>query len=119
MSWYLFIDDERNPMDVFWMDGPAAALYFYEDWYIARNILEVRELLANFGMPIFISFDHDLGANEPTGYDIAKELVEFDLEPRYNLKFPEDFAYVVHSKNPVGKQNIVSYLDNYFKQRNM
>jgi hypothetical protein len=42
---------------------------------------------------------------EKTGYDCAKWLVEYCVE--HGLKFPE---YVVHSMNPVGKENILSYV---------
>ena len=115
MTWNLFIDDERNPMDVKWLSYDLTARYRNDDWLIARNIAEVSELICQFGMPSFISFDHDLGNNEPTGYDIAKELVEIDLN--LNFKFPNNFDFAVHSKNPVGKANIEAYMRNYFKQR--
>ena len=74
-----------------------------------------------YGMPNFISFDHDLGKNEPTGYDIAKWLVEVDMGRNKKIldraAFHPDFDFYVHSKNPVGKANIEAYLNNYFKMK--
>jgi hypothetical protein len=46
----------------------------------------------------FISFDHDLGENVPTGHDFAKWLVECHLDGKH--LFPETFSYAVHSANP-------------------
>lgn len=106
MTWNLFIDDERIPPN----DG--------RKWVICRNHFEVFERLFDYGMPAYISFDHDLGANVWSGHDIAKELVDIDMktiDPRY--KFPDDFDFYVHSQNPVGKTNIEMYLNNYLKQK--
>lgn len=106
MSWSLFIDDERFPGNGFPDDNV----------YIARNMFAVRELIRTLGsMPSFISFDHDLGENQPTGYDIAKYLVDVDIQGIY--KFPDGFDYHVHSQNPVGKRNIEQYLNRYFEIR--
>ena len=104
MTWNLFIDDERYPSDT---DGI--------DWDIARNIAQVRKLVSLKGMPQHISFDHDLGKDEPTGYDIVKWLVELDMDGSYH--FGKDFSFYVHSQNLVGKKNIEAYLENYFKIR--
>lgn len=74
------------------------------------------------GLPDFISFDHDLAdehyedildfgiANyesytEKTGYECAKWLVDYCID--HKIPLPE---YAVHSDNPVGSANIISYL---------
>jgi hypothetical protein len=102
MTWNLFIDDERFPPD----DG--------REWVIARNDFEVYyEIAKRNQFPVYISFDHDLGDGEATGYDIAKELVSRDMEPNSWVTIPEDFAFYVHSQNPIGKANIEHYLNNY------
>ena len=105
MTWKLFIDDERYPPN----DGT--------DWKIARNLYEMRHLLIENGSPDFISFDHDLGDGTPTGFDIAKQLVEWDMVG-YNFRFSDNFEYYVHSQNPVGKANIEGYINGYLKQKN-
>lgn len=113
MSWKLFIDDERDPLDVKWGSWQDQALYRDTDWIIARDLPEVTEIILSLGMPEMISFDHDLGYNKATGYDIAKMLVELVMDSCDKYQFSENFQYMVHSKNPVGAQNIKSYLDNF------
>ena len=109
MTYSLFIDDERFPPD----NGQA--------WQIARNLAEVASIIEEFGPPHFISFDHDLGEKEPTGYDIAKKLVAGDLGELNGTEFekglPKDFSFYVHSQNPVGAVNIRTLLDNYLRFR--
>jgi len=50
-----------------------------------------------------------------SGYDIAKWLVEMDIAGKYLI--PEDFEFNVHSANPIGKENIETYLNNYLEFR--
>jgi hypothetical protein len=107
----MFIDDERTPDDVFWIDRDV---YDNKEWVICRNSHEVNVCIKHNGMPSFISFDHDLGENEDTGYDIAKSLVDLDMDNK--AKFSPEFGYVVHSKNPIGSSNIKNYLDDYLKK---
>lgn len=71
---------------------------------------EAVKYISAAGWPDFISFDHDLGADEPTGYDFAKWLVEQDLE---HETLPKGFKFDVHSQNPVGAENITKLLNNY------
>jgi hypothetical protein len=113
MTYRLFIDDERFPPN----DN--------QSWEIARDFGEVSEVLARRGAPEFMSFDHDLGDHTPSGFDIAKALVEGDMSarsqtdprgPAFNFTFPEGFSFYVHSQNPIGKRNIQSYLEGYLKQ---
>ncbi|KAJ31750.1 cyclic-phosphate processing receiver domain-containing protein [Sulfitobacter pontiacus] len=110
MSYPLFIDDERDP--------PADR----QQWRIGRNLREVALIIKELGPPNFISFDHDLGENEPTGYDIAKKLVAGDLGELAGNDFerglPTDFSFYVHSQNPVGAENIRTLLVNYLTFRN-
>lgn len=93
MSYYLFLDDERHPVDQ--TNGVIVV--------IARTVAEAQAAVASLGVPSFVSFDHDLGVNEPTGYDFAKWLVDQHLDGTLDLK---DFSFYVHSMNPVGAKNI-------------
>lgn len=102
MTYNMFIDDERYPPN----DDTRM-------WVICRNLYDVEWYVMTYGMPSFISFDHDLGEDQPTGYDIAKMLVEYDSVG--NTKFVSGFNFYVHSQNPIGAKNIKSYLDNYFE----
>lgn len=101
MTWKLFIDDERYPPD----DGT--------EYVICRNLNDVKREIENRGMPMFITFDHDLGEDEPTGYDIVKHLCELDMDNIHT--FPDDFDFYVHSQNVSGAENIRCYMNNYLK----
>lgn len=107
MTWNLFIDDERFP--------PYSE---NTEWYIARNADEVYTYVTTFGMPEFISFDHDLGEGEKTGHDIAKMLIQHDMDTQYeDEKFSKSFDFYVHSQNPVGRNNIIGVLNSYLNQK--
>lgn len=115
--WNLFIDDERNLEDVTWAPWQIREKYRNGGWVVVRSFGEALVAFAQRGFPSFISFDHDLGDNEKTGYDVAKFLVDADIKFRDGdtYKFPSNFDYYVHSKNPIGKANIEGLLDGYFK----
>lgn len=113
MTYSLFIDDERDPIDVAWGTWQERELYRTGDWLIARNWTEVLELVITFGMPNLISFDHDLGDNTLNGYEIAKRLCDLIMDAKYELS--SDFRFLVHSKNPVGAENIRCYMENFLK----
>lgn len=72
--------------------------------------------MLNRGCPTFISFDHDLGPDEKTGYDLAKWLVERDLDSN-GAFIPATFEFYVHSQNPVGAANIRNYLQRYLEYK--
>ncbi len=118
----LFLDDERSLHHVTWVSLPIT-----RPWLIVRNFEEFKSAISTYGIPEFISWDHDLGpasmahgaktlwqefdysqVNEKTGMDCAKWLVEYCLDN--NLKLPQ---YEVHSMNPCGAQNIRGLLDNF------
>lgn len=130
MSYKLFLDDIRNPIDcIGYMHqriGPRNPIYLEQDWVVVRNYDDFVKVIKERGLPQFVSFDHDLGEdlagyyvdhglfskraarrmkrNIKSGYDCAKWLVE---ECMKELKLPE---YAVHSMNPAGTENILSLL---------
>ncbi len=105
----LFIDDERYPP----RDG--------RPWRVARTSSDVETILFFYGPPLHVSFDHDLGDGEPTGHEIAKAMVEGDMDENqhsgYAVGLHEDFTYYVHSQNPIGKSNIEGLLDSYLRHK--
>lgn len=130
----LFLDDIRIPKDsIGLVPSNFNKFYFEDNWVIVRNFFEFCNHIQKFGLPDFISFDHDLADDhyndlfsdenwfkddgdvvlkydsykEKTGYECAKWLVDWCLEN--SEKLPD---YIVHSANPVGKKNIESYLNN-------
>lgn len=103
MAYKLFLDDERFPAT--------------EDWKIARNFHEAVAIMEEFGCPLYISFDHDLGighdGEEKTGKHVADWMVEQELNSGHF--FPEGFAFYVHSQNSVGAKNIETYLGQFLE----
>jgi hypothetical protein len=87
----LWIDDIRTP-------NPP------EVWIIARNYREATCILECFepGLISEISFDHDLGLDSKSGYDIVCWIEEKIVTGEWTF-VPK---MVVHSANPVGRANI-------------
>jgi len=112
MTYRLFIDDERDPVNVTWGSAEDQLLYRDGEWLIARNWYEVLELVVSLGFPKMISFDHDLGDGEITGYEIAQKLSNMVMD---GVEMPSGFEFRVHSKNPPGAENIRRYMENFLK----
>lgn len=123
-KYYLFLDDMRNPEDVF---AYTHEQIYLVGWVVVRSYDEFVNCILTKGMPSLISFDHDLAdvhygvqdhldkdyydtISEKTGYHCAKWLVDFCIDNK--LKLPD---YMVHSWNTSGKTNILSLLNNYKK----
>lgn len=125
----LFLDDIRHNYDALEMLNYE----IYKDkWHIVRNYDEFIKYITKNGLPDIISFDHDLADahytpkeywtdyhkskeyqdslvyEEKTGLDCAKWLINYCLDK--NLKLPK---YLVHSANPVGRDNIFYQLRNF------
>ena len=121
----LFLDDERIPADVTWVDIGAGP------WHVVRSFNQAVTWVLEHGFPDVISFDHDLGyelydtnadgivividsTEAKSGYDFAKWLVEHDLDTG---NMPAGFAFTVHSMNPIGAENIRSLLAKYISSK--
>lgn len=105
MTYRLFLDDERLPAE---RSG---------EWVVARTYAAAVDVVSQRGLPCYISFDHDLGVEDdgreaPTGYDFAKWLGDYILDHRPDVS---QFAWYVHSQNPIGAQNIDRYLGNLIR----
>lgn len=105
-SWKLYLDDIRSPKD--------------PTFVVSRSVEDAKKFVETCGMPNFISFDHDLGIDMKgnvlsSGYDLAKWLVEMDMDGIY--VFPNDFAFDVHSMNPVGSKNIRDFMNGYLEYK--
>lgn len=130
---YLFLDDERIPLDVSWTALPLDIKWDATAWDIVRSYTQFIEYITYNGLPDFVSFDHDLADQhykdffrakddnqdlaydmyeEKTGYDCVKWLVGYCI--KHNLDFP---VYAVHSMNPIGKDNIIGLVNSYNKHR--
>ena len=100
-DWALFLDDERYPLN----DA--------RNWHIARNLNEAFDLMDDYGIPIHMSLDHDLGEGQRTGMDFVNLFIEDMIEQ--DLEFPPGFSFYVHSQNPVGAENMRSKLSAFFE----
>ena len=103
----IYLDDERVPKTD-------------KDWVIIRDAESLINLIISLGtLPDHISFDHDLGENVKTGYDVVKA-IEYHI--LYELiDWNPKFTFTVHSANTVGAKNIQTRLDNlinYIKKNN-
>jgi len=104
----IFIDDERDPPEGEWL--------VFRDMITFMQYLDEEMAKETYMLPEFISFDHDLGEYQPTGFDIAKKLVEIDMDGL--MEFIPNFQWTVHSQNPVGKENINELLKCYLNFKN-
>jgi hypothetical protein len=96
----LFLDDIRELSYLSNVISPLDS----SDWIVCRNSFEALSCVINNGIPNFISFDHDLGG-EDTAMVFVKKWVE-EIEK----KFP---AFYIHSSNPIGKENLRSFIFSY------
>lgn len=96
----IYLDDERIPND--------------KSWTVVQTLNDFIKKIEEVGLKNIdiISFDHDLGPSENgDGYDAAKWLVGHYME-KSNSPFPKVY---VHSHNPIGSDNIVSYINGFLK----
>lgn len=106
---YLYLDDVRNPMQS--AEFTKQDIYLTKMWRIVRNFTEFQQYFKKYGMPKFISFDHDLGVESGcNGFDCALWLTDYCMNNKLTL--PE---YYVHSMNPVGRDNIIGLLESFKK----
>ena len=119
----LFLDDTRS-LDMIYPNANP------QDWVIVRNYHQFVNYIQKYGLPEYISFDHDLGLEhvkyyfdngghasppdpskvnfkEKSGYDAAKWLVDYCVDKEKPLP-----RHYVHSHNPIGAANIRQYLKN-------
>lgn len=123
MSYSLFLDDIRMPVDSFrYTHNP---IYNDIDWVIVRNYDEFVKIILEKGIPEIISFDHDLAEDhynyqvqmpydeyiEKTGYHCAKWLINYCIDNKKEIPA----MILVHSMNPAGSLNIRSLFDSYIK----
>ncbi len=125
MSYHLFLDDSRQPKEINWVELPPLS------WVIVKDYKEFVNTVKSKGVPLTVSFDHDLAQEhyneyhvahdknmpsygiiryhiftEKTGYDCAKFLAKLCVEQKAPIPL-----YYIHTLNPIGRQNIFSILE--------
>lgn len=115
MSYHLFLDDIRDPHQVTWVKMPW---FPGIKWEIVRSYDQFVAAIESKGIPAFVAFDHDLGIEhylpevdpkdyvEKTGRDCAQWLVNRCIDMDETIP-----SYVVHSMNPIGRDNIKSIIE--------
>jgi hypothetical protein len=125
----LFLDDVRFPKTTF--DYTENPIYINEEWEIVRSYDQFVKFITENGLPYMVSFDHDLAeahyhesmymgskvymkyletVSEKTGHDCVKWLVSYCMDNK--LEFP---LWYLHTMNPVGKENMRSYIVSYLR----
>ena len=102
-----FINPDKTPSDYLLSIASNIRKDDIISLFIIRTYDEFVLYISLVGLPDFISFDHDLG-DDHDGYDCAKWLVEYCMNNDCDIP-----NYIVHSMNPVGKENIEKYLNCY------
>ena len=109
----LFLDDERNPQDVTWINYPESI-----DWTVVRSYDKFFHKFYRETFLVF-SFDHDIQdfnhrGVELTGYIVLRAMLgTFLTTPHGLFTFPEQVFF--HTKNPIGKENMEAYWNNFCK----
>jgi hypothetical protein len=94
---YIWLDDVRQPPHVCWL------------W--VKSVQEAISIMDNLEGegPIVLAFDHDLGENEPTGYDLAKHIEATAAQGSpYAI-----IEWHIHSANPAGARNIKAAMESF------
>ena len=110
----IFLDDERSPENVSWVDYSGDVI---DKVIVCRNPYEYYEIFnteKDLHYLIF-SFDHDIQSYdstgvEITGYTLLKHLCDFCIDK--DIDIPKCYF---HTKNPVGKLNLETYYRNALK----
>lgn len=130
MSYNLFLDDERTPAEAYELTQYEPLKHFL--WIIVKDYEQFRDALLMFGMPVRVSFDHDL---KPEHYTTQEYWNDYEKSKEYQIERYKTFqhktgkhcaellkmacevagvalpTYYCHSQNPVGKDWILEILD--------
>lgn len=106
----IFLDDERNPEDVTWINYPTGI-----EWVVVRTLNELISSIQSTNEEHCISFDHDIcdydiSGRENTGYDCLKYVINHCLD--INKKIPMCYF---HTKNIIGLRNMMMFYENSLK----
>ena len=103
----LYLDDIRNPHQSGYQDN---------EWIVCRNDKTFKDMFMSFDSVVtHISFDNDIASyddngNEVSGYDCLKWLCDYVLDNNLDIS---NLRLKFHTANPVGKENMMYYWNNF------
>lgn len=101
----LFLDDERDPP----VDDR-------QGWTVARSVEQAGAWMLERGCPAHVAFDNDLGPGMPEGRELARRMVERDLDGCGGF-IPPGFTWFAHTQNPVARDAIKDLLSGWRARR--
>ena len=113
MTWFLFIDDLRDPG---FPECVSSGVNPNLPWVIARTSSQARAAVEQRGMPTRMALDHDLGEFSGGQTDEVPKFLGW-LAYEYwngNTRIPD---YTIHSANKVGAANMKSFMDSWKKSQ--
>ena len=109
-SYIIFLDDIRDPNSNYGISTVTNR----NEIIVIRNSDEFEAFLKNAinnHLEITqVMFDHDLGLNSKDGYECLKWMLNYMKDNSYPIPL-----VTCHSSNPVGRDNILSYYNNFKK----
>lgn len=123
MSYYLFLDDARQPSNVTWVTLPQNV-----NWVIAKSFKEFENIIMTRGVPGFVTYDCDLCEKHYEAYfslreDYVKKYKQFETPcgitcaeflisicEQLKVQHPQ---FVVHSMNQFGAKYIAERINVY------
>lgn len=108
MKKLLWLDDIRDPYENDWLNFSPIGKDVEVHW--VKSHFDFIDWILDNGLPDGVCFDHDLGEGITVGdgYLCAKFLCHYCLVE--HLPTP---PYNIHSANPVGKENIKCFIENF------
>jgi len=101
----LMLDDLRDPVETYGARG--------KDMIVARSTAEAKRIVLERGMPYLLLLDHDLSGDD-RAIDFLKWLANEYWDGEQLI--PE---YEVHSSNPAGTANMISFMDSWMRSMAM
>ena len=100
-QYYLWIDDQ--------LTDPDTPERWTPDGFVgASSSAEAKKIVSEYGLPMLIDFDHDLGEGD-TAISFINWMVYWALDNGIDW-VPE---YKIHSANPPGRANIASKMESW------
>lgn len=102
VSFYLSNPERKSPMLKVWLDDVRPAP---RGWVWCKEVSRLKPWLQS-DIVLELSLDHDLGLDQPSGYDLVKWMAYYKLWPRNKP--------TVHTANPRGREDMEKTIERYY-----